>query len=123
MNRKGDPGVNKMTDVSTLPGPNADLWDWQLRALCRDLSSAVFFHPWGERGERRQEREVLAKQVCRSCPVVSQCAAHALAAREQYGVWGGVGEDERRMMLRGSGRRDRRSRPRDSASGPAPDRG
>ncbi len=102
--------MNKLTDVSALPGPNADLWDWQLRARCRELPHTVFFHPWGERGERRHEREATAKLVCRSCPVIAECAAHALAAREQYGVWGGMGEDERRAILRGSGRRDRRPR-------------
>ncbi|MGW0901126.1 WhiB family transcriptional regulator, partial [Streptomyces goshikiensis] len=24
-----------MADFSRLPGPNADLWDWQLLAACR----------------------------------------------------------------------------------------
>ena len=28
-----------------------------------------------------------------------ECAAHALAVREPYGVWGGLTEDEREAML------------------------
>jgi hypothetical protein len=42
------------------------------------MSSAFFFHPWGERG---------------------QCRSHALTVQEQYGVWGGLSEDERLLLL------------------------
>ena len=33
------------------------------------------------------------------CPVRAECAAHALAVREPYGVWGGLTEDEREELL------------------------
>lgn len=33
------------------------------------------------------------------CPVRAQCAAHALAVREPYGVWGGLTEDEREELM------------------------
>ncbi|GAA1170690.1 hypothetical protein GCM10009584_09540 [Ornithinimicrobium humiphilum] len=33
--------------------------------------------------------------VCATCPVLERCRAHALAAREPYGVWGGMTEEER----------------------------
>ncbi len=33
-----------------LPGPNADVWDWQMHGLCRGVESSMFFHPDGERG-------------------------------------------------------------------------
>ncbi|HCK78959.1 MAG TPA: WhiB family transcriptional regulator [Actinobacteria bacterium] len=84
-----------MADLSRLPGPNADLWDWQLEGACRGLDSAVFFHPEGERGSARARREANAKAVCATCPVIAQCAAHALAVREPYGIWGGMSEDDR----------------------------
>ncbi|GDY83732.1 hypothetical protein SAVCW2_29310 [Streptomyces avermitilis] len=29
----------------------------------------------------------------------AQCAAHALAVREPYGVWGGLTEDEREELM------------------------
>lgn len=87
-----------MADFSRLPGPNADLWDWQLSAACRGVDSALFFHPEGERGAARAAREVSAKEVCMRCHVRTQCAAHALAVREPYGVWGGMTEDEREEM-------------------------
>ena len=77
-----------MADVSRLPGPNADIWDWQLIGLCRGEDPNVFFHPEGERGPARVNRDVKAKTICGACPVKLQCAQHALAVKEPYGVWG-----------------------------------
>ena len=88
-----------MADFSRLPGPNADLWDWQLVAACRGVDSSLFFHPEGERGAARSARETSAKEVCMRCPVRAECATHALAVREPYGVWGGLTEDEREAMM------------------------
>ena len=88
-----------MADFSRLPGPNADLWDWQLLAACRGVDSSLFFHPEGERGAARSAREASAKEVCMRCPVRSECAAHALTVREPYGVWGGLTEDEREELM------------------------
>ena len=42
-----------MADTRRLPGPNADVWDWQLDGSCRGMDSAFFFHPDGERGPAR----------------------------------------------------------------------
>jgi len=100
-----------MADFSRLPGPNADLWDWQLVAACRGVDSSLFFHPEGERGAARSAREAAAKEVCMRCPVRAECATHALAVREPYGVWGGLTEDEREAMM---GRSRHRSTSTDS---------
>lgn len=86
-----------MADFSRLPGPNADLWDWQLRGLCRGKDSSLFFHPEGERGAARTSRETAAKEICMNCPVQIPCADHALKVREPYGVWGGMTEEEREL--------------------------
>ena len=88
-----------MTNVTRLPGPIADVWDWQRLGLCRGRDSSQFFHPDGERGASRGRREASAKSVCRVCPVRAQCAAQALASREPYGVWGGFTETERLRLL------------------------
>lgn len=90
-----------MANLSRLPGPNADFWDWQLEAACRGMDSEVFFHPDGQRGAARAQREQRAKQICATCPVLEQCREHALRVREPYGVWGGLTEDERETILRG----------------------
>lgn len=87
-----------MAELSRLPGPNADVWDWQLRGACRGENPDLFFHPDGDRGLSRTARELAAKAVCARCPVVEQCAQHALSVREPYGVWGGMTEDEREQV-------------------------
>jgi len=88
-----------MADVSRLPGPNADIWDWQLLGSCRGADPNIFFHPEGERGPAREARERAAKEICSSCPVRVTCAEHAIAVREPYGVWGGLSEDEREAII------------------------
>ncbi|HEY3870835.1 MAG TPA: WhiB family transcriptional regulator [Actinocrinis sp.] len=106
-----------MADFSRLPGPNADLWDWQLRGLCRGKDSSLFFHPEGERGAARSSREEAAKEICMNCPVRISCADHALKVREPYGVWGGMTEDEReeqhvrhKALLRAQAAREKAAR-------------
>ena len=90
-----------MTDVSRLPGPQVDKWDWQLLGACRGEDTEQFFHPEGERGPSRSNREASAKAICVTCPVIASCRAHALSAREPYGVWGGLSEHEREDIIAG----------------------
>jgi WhiB family redox-sensing transcriptional regulator len=88
-----------MAETSRLPRPVADEWEWQYQGACRDLPSEMFFHPDGERGPRRRNRENTAKAVCASCPVIAACRAHALAVQEPYGIWGGLSEDDRLAII------------------------
>lgn len=90
-----------VADTRRLPGPNADLWDWQLHAACRGMASSFFFHPEGERGPARARREAKAKAVCLECPAVAACRAHALQVHEPYGIWGGLSESERTSLIAG----------------------
>jgi WhiB family redox-sensing transcriptional regulator len=96
-----------MTELTRLPGPVAERWDWQLQAACRGLDTRVFFHPEAERGVARAIREEQAKAICRTCPVLVECREQALAVQEPYGVWGALGESERRQII---SQRRRRSR-------------
>lgn len=89
-----------MPTPQELPGPNADFWDWQIRGLCRGVDSAWFFHPEGERGRARAQRESRAKELCSRCPVLAQCRQHALRVREPYGIWGGMSEADRELVTR-----------------------
>ncbi len=93
-----------MADTRRLPGPNADVWDWQLEGSCRGLDSAFFFHPDGERGPARARREAKAKAICHACPVLKLCRAHALKVHEPYGIWGGLSESEREAIIKASKR-------------------
>lgn len=86
-----------VAEISRLPGPVADRWEWQMMAGCRAVSPGVFFHPEGERGSARRNRDDHAKSICRDCPVVVECRMHALQVKEPYGVWGGMTEDERTL--------------------------
>ena len=89
-----------MPQPQQLPGPNADLWNWQMSAQCRNVDSSTFFHPDGERGRARALRERRAKDICSRCPVISQCRSHALSVGEPYGIWGGLSESERDVMIK-----------------------
>lgn len=44
-----------------------------------------------------------AKLLCSRCPLRAACAAEALEAGEQFGIWGGLDETQRRQRrLRGT---------------------
>lgn len=88
-----------MAELSRLPQPIAEQWEWQYEGSCRSMDSEMFFHPDGERGPRRRNRENAAKAVCASCPVIAACRTHALAVQEPYGIWGGLSEDDRTAIL------------------------
>ncbi|MGH8907512.1 MAG: WhiB family transcriptional regulator [Egibacteraceae bacterium] len=72
--------------------------DWRSRAACQDVDPEQFF-PIGA-SVRALEQTDEAKQVCAVCPVRAQCLAWALATGQHDGVWGGMSEDERRVMRR-----------------------
>jgi WhiB family redox-sensing transcriptional regulator len=87
-----------MAEISRLPGPVADLWEWQLEGSCRTADPRAFFHPEGERGPARRDRDAAAAAICAGCPVLLECRNHALTVREPYGVWGGLTEDDRNAI-------------------------
>lgn len=88
-----------MADIKRLPRPRLDYYEWQLDAACRGMDSATFFHPAAERNAAREQRVAKAKTVCRACPAIKECLAHALRVQEPYGIWGGQSEDERAALL------------------------
>lgn len=45
--------------------------------------------------------ENAAKKICENCIVKDACLERALSEEIVYGVWGGIGERERRIILRG----------------------
>ena len=70
--------------------------DWRHRAVCRDEDPELFF-PIGNTGPALLQIED-AKVVCRRCDVIDQCLQWALESDQDAGVWGGMGEDERRAL-------------------------
>ena len=87
-----------MADTSRLPAPLLDNYEWQFQGACRSHDPELFFHPDGERGSNRANRERAAKAICATCPVIEQCASHALSAREPFGIWGGMSEEDRELI-------------------------
>lgn len=72
--------------------------DWRHRAACRREDPELFF-PTGNTGPAVRQIEE-AKQVCRSCDVRETCLSWALETGQDFGVWGGMSEDERRALKR-----------------------
>jgi WhiB family transcriptional regulator, redox-sensing transcriptional regulator len=60
---------------------------------------AEMFFPVGTSGMAIEE-VASAKQVCGGCEVSGPCLEFALETRQEFGVWGGRDEDERREMVR-----------------------
>lgn len=77
--------------------------DWRNDGACRDEDPELFF-PVGSTGSALLQAEE-AKAVCRRCPVVQQCLEWAMETHQDIGVWGGLGEGERRTLRRRSARR------------------
>jgi WhiB family redox-sensing transcriptional regulator len=71
---------------------------WRRLAACRSANPELFF-PAAASG-RSREQTGRAKAVCAICGVRRQCLQYALAADEEYGVWGGMTEEERRRAAR-----------------------
>jgi WhiB family transcriptional regulator, redox-sensing transcriptional regulator len=66
--------------------------NWRVAARCRTTDAEGLFVT----GARQRE----ARAICRACPVRTECLAHALDHRVEFGVWGGMTERERRQLLR-----------------------
>ncbi|QKW15338.1 WhiB family transcriptional regulator [Verrucosispora sp. NA02020] len=71
---------------------------WRDNSICRDMDGELFF-PVGTGPSARNQTEQ-AKAVCRRCPVQLACLNWALESGEQFGVAGGMSEDERQALLR-----------------------
>ena len=73
---------------------------WQEFALCRRYDPELFF-PVAEEGSALGDAaRASARRVCRACPVQLSCLNWALENGEDYGVWGGMTESERRALHR-----------------------
>jgi WhiB family redox-sensing transcriptional regulator len=71
---------------------------WRDQALCRDTDPDLFF-PVGTTGMALVQVEH-AKRVCGQCAVSDACLDFALATNQDSGIWGGLSEEERRVIRR-----------------------
>jgi WhiB family redox-sensing transcriptional regulator len=67
--------------------------EWQSQARCHEADPEIFFP---ERGGSSKS----ARAVCSRCEVKAKCLEYALNNKEQFGIWGGTSERERRKLRR-----------------------
>ena len=72
--------------------------DWRDDALCRDTDPELFF-PVGTTGNALVQIDN-AKEVCTECPSSQGCLDFALETNQDSGIWGGLTEEERRVIRR-----------------------
>lgn len=72
--------------------------DWRDDAACLPYDPELFF-PTGTTGPAA-EQILRAKRICKVCPVIMECLNNALSQPNQYGIAGGLTEDERRALRR-----------------------
>ena len=88
------------------PGPAFLLpGNWIREAACATADPDLFF-PEDSRSPATE-----AKEFCARCPVRPECLEYSLAA-EEFGVWGGLTEKERRNLLRARSGQPGDARPR-----------
>lgn len=87
----------------TASSPDPDV-SWQDLGACKGMDSELFFGPeQGEAQNDRYVREQAAKAVCKDCRVREKCLEYSLMSRQRYGIWGGLTEAERKLLLRRAG--------------------
>ena len=65
---------------------------WVAKARCRSTDPDELF----VRGAAQRK----AAAICRHCPVIAECLADALDNQMEFGVWGGMTERQRRVLLK-----------------------
>lgn len=95
--------MNRGTAYAPPPGledaPGLDADDWRRRAACRGEDPEQFFPVTSAGPALAQIAEVT--KICARCPVRAACLRFALITGQDYGIWGGLTEDERRQLRRG----------------------
>lgn len=66
---------------------------WKADGVCREIDPYLWFADDGDTAST-----AVAKQVCRTCPVMQQCAEYAIPRADEWGVWGGLTAKERRRI-------------------------
>jgi WhiB family redox-sensing transcriptional regulator len=100
-NNRVRPGSRKPRSGPRRRGPELAALDWQQRGACRIGDDGAFFAPDtpGEPRAARLSRLIRAKRVCAGCAVRELCRSYALENEEEFGVWGGLSEVERRQLI------------------------
>jgi WhiB family redox-sensing transcriptional regulator len=94
-----------------MPSPVSPvLGKWNIRGLCAGEDPEFFFPAHCDPGTR-------AMKTCAACPVRNECLNYATAA-DEFGIWGGLDQQERRNLKRRQ-RRNAAAWARNSSAGGA----
>lgn len=74
---------------------------WMKKALCKGKTEMFFPNEEESRGSA-YGMYMIAKKICKECPVRSECLRYALDEQLFFGVFGGKTPRERRDMYRES---------------------
>lgn len=76
--------------------------DWHQGAACVGAKDVVFFGGSEDNDKPPFSNTDVktARELCASCPVFFDCLEHALTRREEYGVWAGTTQKERKQLFR-----------------------
>jgi WhiB family transcriptional regulator, redox-sensing transcriptional regulator len=85
--------VQSPSDLST---------DWMDDAACRGTDPDLFFPDGDNKSVTIQAKT--AKLICRGCPVSLTCLAWSIDSVQEFGIWGGRTDAERRQLKLRSGR-------------------
>lgn len=66
--------------------------EWQIGGICRNMDPEFFF----PEGKAMSNQARVAKRICLECPIMRECRNWALSRGEEFGVWGGLSEKDRR---------------------------
>jgi WhiB family redox-sensing transcriptional regulator len=68
------------------------------KAYKQGLLDTKFFYPEGREQKDIEQRQQLAAKFCQGCVVQKECLDWAMATRQEYGVWGGHTEQQRKRL-------------------------
>ncbi len=71
----------------------SDRTSWMKEGACSGSDPELMF-------PKTDEEIALAVGVCATCSIQVVCLEYALDNREDYGVWGGASEKERRKIIK-----------------------
>ena len=91
-----------MTGRATTTRPRRErprLGAWGSAAACLGLDPTTWYPSIDAgRHDRQYDPYATGRAICADCPVLGDCLAHALAADETHGMWGGLDPDERARL-------------------------
>lgn len=94
------PAAQTRTEPPTWENARLDDLDpdmpWQSAALCAQIEPELWFP---EKGGSAKS----AKEICMRCPVRQPCLEEGLRAPDNFGIFGGLSERDRRKLRRDSG--------------------